>query len=157
MNEVVRYFENDKSGILNHSSMSEGWKVVGDKLFRNERLLKSDKLVRSAVNSWHQKERDLALLLSRTLGANIKSSKRGKKDLDNGINKLLKSYTLNGSIIIKEAISNLKIKLDFIRRSVTFSVVLNPPADKTNNGKVSFLYKQLEKCQKKKVNSIIVL
>ena len=163
MNEVVRYFENDKSGILNHSSMSEGWKVVSDKIFRNERLLKSDKLLRSAVNSWHQKERDLALLLSRNLGANIKSSKRGKKDLDNGINKLLKSHNLDGSIIIKEAISNLNIKLDFIRRSVTFSVVLTPPADKTNNGKVSFLYKQLEKCQKKEgelydsiVNDILI-
>ena len=163
MKEVVRYFENDKSGILNHSSMSESWRDVSDKLFRNEKLLKSDKNVRSAVNSWHQKERDLALMLSRNLGANIKSSKRGKKDLDNGVDKLLKSQTLNGSIIIKDAISKLKIKLDFIRRSATFSVVLTPPSDKTNNGKVSFLYKQLEKCQKKEgelydsiVNDILI-
>ena len=49
MKEVVRYFENDKSGILNHSSMSESWRDVSDKLFRNEKLLKSDKNVRSAL------------------------------------------------------------------------------------------------------------
>ena len=79
------------------------------------------------------------------------------------MDKLLKSQTLNGSIIIKDAISKLKIKLDFIRRSATFSVVLTPPSDKTNNGKVSFLYKQLEKCQKKEgelydsiVNDILI-
>ena len=149
MKEVVRYFENDKSGILNHSSMSESWKEISDKLFRNEKLLKSDKKVREAVNSWHQKERDLALLLSRNLGADIKSSKRAKKDLDNAIDKLLKKHILLGSILIKDAISKISIKLDFIRRSVTLSVALIPPSDKTNNGKVSFLFKQFEKCQKK--------
>lgn len=149
MNEVVKYFEDPKSGIQNLSSMSAEWKVVCEKIFKNEKILSSDENLKSAVISWHQKERDLALLLSRTLGAQIKSSKKSKDSLKTDISRLLKNHNLKGSIMINNTVSNLDINLDFIRRTISMTVVVVPPSDKTNRGKVSFLYKQLEKCEKK--------
>ena len=149
MKEVVKYLESDKSGVTGHSSMCIDWKEISEKLFKNEKLLISDKKVKEVVSSWHQKEKDLALMLSRVLGARIKSSKKLKTSTDSDVKKLLKDYFLKGSLNIKDAVSNLEIKLDFIRRTITMSVIVSPPADKSNNSKVSFLFKQLEKCKKK--------
>ena len=149
MKEVVKYLESDKSGVAGHTSMCKDWNEISDKLFKNEKVLASDAKVKEVVSSWHQKEKDLALMLSRVLGARIKSSKKLKTTTDSDVKKLLKDYFLKGSLDIKNAVSNLDIKLDFIRRTVTMSVTVTPPADKSNNSKVSFLFKQLEKCKKK--------
>ena len=38
MKEVVEYLEHPKSGLLGNTNMSEGWKEVSDKLFKQERI-----------------------------------------------------------------------------------------------------------------------
>lgn len=149
MKEVVKYFESDKSGVNSHSSMNKGWKEIADKLFKNEKIGHSDPKLNEVVRSWHQKEKDLALMLSRTLGAHIKSSNKTKSSVESDKIKLLKENLLKASLTIKDAVSKLDVKLDFIRRTVTMSVVITPPADKSNNAKVIFLFNQLEKCKKK--------
>ena len=149
MKEVVEYLEHPKSGLLGNTNMSEGWKEVSDKLFKQERILKKEFILKEAVKSWHQEEKDLALLLSRSLGSSIKSSVKNKSSLNNDIDKLLKTQTLNGSLIIKNAVSKIDINLDFNRRIISMSIILDPPKDKKNNGKVGFLFRQLEKCKKK--------
>ena len=149
MKEVVEYLEHPKSGLLGNTNMSEGWKEVSDKLFKQERISKKEFILKEAVKSWHQEEKDLALLLSRSLGSSIKSSVKNKSSLNNDIDKLLKTQTLNGSLIIKNAVSKIDINLDFNRRIISMSIILDPPKDKKNNGKVGFLFRQLEKCKKK--------
>lgn len=42
MKEVVEYLEHPKSGLLGNTNMSEGWKEVSDKLFKQERILKKN-------------------------------------------------------------------------------------------------------------------
>tara|TARA_B100000767_G_C19713541_1_gene513876 strand:- start:100 stop:1440 length:1341 start_codon:yes stop_codon:yes gene_type:complete len=149
MKEVVEYLEHPKSGLLGNTNMSEGWKEVSDKLFKQERILKKEFILKEAVKSWHQEEKDLALLLSRSLGSSIKSSVKNKSSLNDDIDKLLKTQTLKGSLIIKNAVSKIDINLDFNRRIISMSIILDPPKDKKNNGKVGFLFRQLEKCKKK--------
>ena len=148
MNEVVHYLEHPNSGLLGHTSMSSKWKEVCERLYNNEKLNKSDQMVVDAVKSWHQEEKDLALLLSRKLGSNIKSTIKTNKSLDSDIKKLLSNQKLNGTLDVKGAVSKLGIDLNFNKKSISFSVNVSPPGDKKNNGKVSSLLRQLSKCKK---------
>ena len=152
MNEVVQYLEHPNSGLLGHTSMSSNWKEVCDRIYNNEKLNKSDKMLINAVKSWHQEEKDLALLLSRKLGSNIKSTLKNTKSIDSDIKKLLSTKKLLGSLNIKGAVSKLNIELNFNKRSINFSVNLIPPGDKQNNGKVSSLMRQIAKCKKNETN-----
>ena len=148
MKEVVEYLEHPKSGLLGNTSMNKSWKEVCEKLYKNERVLKSDVVLKEAVQSWHQEEKDLALLLSRALGTSIKSSAKNKKSLELDMSKLLKSKILYGSLIIKDIVSKVDIQLDFNKRQIQLGVNLIPPMDRKNNAKITFLFKQLEKCKK---------
>lgn len=152
MNEVVQYLEHPNSGLLGHTSMSSNWKEVCDRIYNNEKLNKSDKMLINAVKSWHQEEKDLALLLSRKLGSNIKSTLKNTKSIDSDIKKLLSTKKLFGSLNIKGAVSKLNIELNFNKRSINFSVTLTPPGDRKNNGKVSSLMRQIAKCKKNETN-----
>ena len=103
--------------------------------------MKADTILKEAVQSWHQEEKDLALLLSRSLGTNIKSSQKNKKSLDLDTTKLLKTKMLYGLLIIKDIISKVNIKLDFNKRQLELGVNLIPPMDRGNNAKITFLFK----------------
>ena len=148
MKEVTKYLEHSKSGLLGNTNMSEGWKLISEKIYKKERILKTDLLIKEAVKSWHQEERDLALLMSRSLGTSVKSSTKSKTSLKNDINKLLTKQILSGSLLIKNVVSKIDIILDFNRRLISMSVILNPPKDRKNNAKITYLFNQLEKCKK---------
>ena len=147
MKEVTKYLEHSKSGLLGNTNMSEGWKLISEKIYKNERILKTDLLIKEAVKNWHQEERDLALLMSRSLGTSVKSSTKSKTSLKNDINKLLTKQILSGSLLIKNVVSKIDIILDN-RRLISMSVILNPPKDRKNNAKITYLFNQLEKCKK---------
>ena len=84
--------------------------------------------IKNAVRSWHQEEKDLALLMSRNLGAAIKSSvRKSGTSLADDIKKLIDNQTLNGYLVIKDAFSKIEIDLDFNKKAVTLSAVLIPP------------------------------
>ena len=152
MNEVVQYLEHPSSGLLGHTSMSSDWKEVCNRLYNNERLNKSDSMVIEFVKSWHQEEKDLALLLSRKLGSNIKSTLKNSKSVGVDVKKLLSNQKLSGSLLIKGAVSKLNIDLNFNKKSISFSVTVIPPGDKKNNGKAGDLLRQLSKCKKLETN-----
>jgi hypothetical protein len=148
MQEVVSYFEHPKSGLSGYSKMHNDWKIVCEKIQKNQKITKNDQEIKNAVRSWHQEEKDLALLMSRNLGAAIKSSVKKGGSLDDDIKKLIDNQTLNGYLIIKDAFSKIEIDLDFNKKAVTLSAILIPPLDKKNTGKVSYLLKQLDKCKR---------
>lgn len=149
MNEVVSYFENPKSGLSGYSAMHKDWKEICEKIYKDQRINKNDSQIRNAVRSWHQEEKDLALLLSRNLGVAVKSTSRvGLKGIDDDIKKLINYQKLDGFLIIKDAFSKIEIDLNFNKKTVTLSANLIPPMDKKNTGKISYLLKQLDKCKR---------
>jgi|TARA_B110000483_G_C18119147_1_gene512857 hypothetical protein len=149
MQEVISYFENPKSGLSGYSSMHKDWKDVCEKIHKDQKINKNDSEIRNAVRSWHQEEKDLALLLSRNLGVAIKSSiRKGTSSIDDDVKKLINTQKLNGFLIIKDALSKIEIDLDFNKKTVSLSADLIPPMDKKNTGKVSYLLKQLDKCKR---------
>ena len=149
MHEVVSYFENPKSGLAGYSAMHKDWREVCDKIYKDQKVNRNDNEIRNAVRSWHQEEKDLALLMSRNLGVAVKSSiKTGSSSIDDDIKKLINTQKLNGFLVIKDAFSKIEIDLDFNKKTVTFSAILAPPMDKKNTGKISYLLKQLDKCKR---------
>jgi len=149
MKEVVNYFEHPKSGLLKFSSMGKSWSVICDKINRKERIKTYDNNIKDAVINWHQAEKSLALLMSRTLGEPVKASTKNKSSINSDIKKIINKQLLNGYLIIENALSKIEIQIDFIRKTVTFSIIMIPPMDKKNSGKISFLYRQLDKCKGK--------
>lgn len=149
MEEVLYYMDSPISGVSGYHQMQKGWKDVAESIRDNRNLKASDKMVEEAVLSWYEEEKDMALLLSRKLGVLVKSSAKGKDSIKLDSNQLVKSNHLTGSLSVKNSVSDIKIGIDFERRSVTMSVKINPPLDKGTVGRISWMSRQLDNCKKK--------
>lgn len=117
---------------------------------RAQKQLKvSDECVEDAVLSWYEEEKDMALLLSRNLGILVKSSPKNKETIKKDISRLVKDNYINGSLTVKDSVSNIKISAEFERRMVSMSVKVTPPMDKGTVARISWIARQLDNCRKK--------
>ena len=148
MKEALHYMEHPKTGISGFNYM-KGWKKVAENVSAKAPLKKTAVEVLDAVTSWQQEKSDIALILSRNLGVLAKTSVINKKTTESDINRLIKDYTLTGKVSIKNSISDIKIVVDFERKSVTLKNILQPPLDKGNVAKITWLKKQIITCQQK--------
>ena len=77
-----------------------------------------------------------------------------KTPLRNGITlkrdttKLIKDYSLSGQVSVKDAVSDIKILVDFERRSVSLKNSVLPPNNIGTVARVSWIKKQIENCKK---------
>jgi len=148
MREVLYYFENPVSGVSGYSQMKAGWKELAENVRAKKPMKITDKFFEDAVLSWHEEEKDMALLLSRKLGVLVKSSSKGKNSLKEDISKLAKENVIIGSLSVKNSVSDIKTIVDFERRTVSMSVKLIPPLDKGTVARISWVTKQLQNCKK---------
>ena len=149
MKEVLYYFENPVSGISGYTQMKPGWKEVAENIRAQKQLKISDLIVEDAILSWYEEEKDIALLLSRKLGVLVKSSSKNKESLKKDILKLVKENYIKGELAIKNSVSDIKLIVEFERRTVSMSVKITPPMNKGTMGKISWIARQLENCFKK--------
>ena len=149
MREVLYYFDNEKSGINGYHIMKPGWKETVDKITNRIPLKISDSFVEEAVESWHEEEKDMALLLSRKLGILVKSSSRNKESVKNDIRKIVNDQELFGNLSIKNSVSDIKIKVDFEVKTVSMSVKVVPPLNKGTTARITWISRQLESAKKK--------
>ncbi|WP_298902051.1 hypothetical protein [uncultured Psychroserpens sp.] len=149
MSEALHYFESSESGICGFIQMKAGWKELAESIRAQKTLKQSDQYIEEAVLSWYEEEKDMALLLSRKLGVLVKSSSKNKESLKKDIKKLIKDNCINGELIIKNSVSDIKLIAEFERRIVSMAVKLTPPLDKGNKARITWIGKQLENCKKK--------
>lgn len=149
MQEVVAYLESKVSGVCGFTRMKSGWKDAVQKINSNMKL--SDDLIAQAVTSWQQEERDMALILSRELGAFVKTSSAKYKNLQDRFNDdkkdLIENRELNITLKIANAVSDIQIKASFKDRTVEMSVKVSIPKDKTVKGQIGWLARQFKKCE----------
>ena len=157
MNEVVRYLENDKSGVgrAGFTQMKSGWKNVVDKVTNQATLKKNDPDLIETIESWVQEERDLALKLSCELGDLVRTDARKYKGniqarIDDDINTFLKTQSLSSTLSVQAAVSDISIHSNFQFRTVEISVDITPPQDKTIRGQLGWIKSQIENRQLKK-------
>jgi len=149
MSEALQYFENSASGICGYIQMKAGWKELVESIRQQKTLKLSDSYIEEAVLSWYEEEKDIALLLSRKLGVLVKSSSKNKDSVKKDIKKVIKDNYLTGELIIKNSVSDIKIKAEFERRIVSISLKLTPPLDRGNKARITWIGKQIENCKKK--------
>ena len=149
MSEALSYFESSVSGISGYIQMKAGWKELAESIRAQKALKQSDDYIKEAVLSWYEEEKDMALLLSRKLGVLVKSSSKNKDSFKKDIKKVINDNCLIGELIIKNAVSDIKLMAEFERRIVAMSIKLTPPLDKGNKARIMWIGKQLENCKKK--------
>ena len=149
MKEALFYFENPLSGIRGYNQMKAGWKELAENIHAQKPLKLSDSYIEDAVLSWHQEEKNMSLLLSRKLGTFVKPFSKSKDSLKNDIRKLVKENYIKGGISVKNAVSDISIKVEFERRVVSMAIKIIPPLTRGNIAKTTWIAKQLENCKKK--------
>mgnify|MGYP003993609327 FL=1 len=168
MKEVVNYLEYDKSGVCGFHQMKKGWSDVVEKINSGASLKQNDTEVDDAVISWQQEEKDLALILSKSLGVFVNSGETKYKGnlkarLDDDKKKLITDKVLTTTLRVRGAVSDIKIKALFEKRIIEMSVSLKAPQDKTMRGQLGWIKRQIENCYKKnektfqKINSEILI
>lgn len=149
MKEVLHYLEAPASGVTGYHSMKPGWKTTIEKIGNRIPLRLTDPELLEAVESWHEEEKDMALLLSRKLGVLVKSTNRDKDSIKSSSKHLINEGYLSGNLSIKNSVSDIKIGLDFEIKSVSMSVKVSPPMDKGTKARITWLYKQLDAAKRK--------
>ena len=137
------------SGICGYTQMKAGWKDLAENIRAQKPLKISDEYIEDAVLSWHEEEKDMALLLSRKLGVLVKSSSKSKDSLKNDIKRIVNENYITGTLAIKDSVSDIKVNAEFERRVVSMSINVTPPMDKGTVARITWISKQLENCKKK--------
>jgi hypothetical protein len=148
MKEALHYMEHPASGVNGFLSM-KGWKELSDNIRAKVPLQKDSEYLKNALNSWYQEEADIGFILSRNLGVLAKVPVRTDAAIKSDNNKLVKDYMMTGQITVKGALSDIKILIDFERRSVTLKNSIQPPKNMGTVARISWIKKQIESCEKR--------
>ena len=139
--------EHPSAGVNGFIAM-KGWKNVSNDIRAKVPRNKNSEDLENAINSWYQEEADVALILSRNLGVMAKTPLRNDITLKRDKAKLIKDYNLSGQVSVKDAVSDIKISVDFERRSVSLKNSVLPPNNIGTVARVSWIKKQIENCKK---------
>lgn len=90
----------------------------------------------------------MALLMSRKLGVLVKSTPKGKNSLRDDIKRIVNDNYLKGTLSVKNSVSDIKLLVEFERRTVTMSVKVIPPLNKGTIARLTWIEKQLQICKK---------
>tara|TARA_B110000908_G_C10185032_1_gene417567 strand:- start:13 stop:1344 length:1332 start_codon:yes stop_codon:yes gene_type:complete len=146
MKEALYYIEHPLAGANGFVSM-KGWKNLSNDIRAKVPLNRNDEELESAINSWYQEEADIALILSRNLGILAKTPLRNEASLKKDKVKLVKDFSLSGQVSVKDAVSDIKILVDFERRSVSLKNSISPPKNIGTVARISWIKKQIENCK----------
>ena len=147
MRELLYYMENPVSGVLWYTQMKPWWKELAESVRAKKSLKSNDKYIQDSILSWYEEEKDIALIMSRKLGVLVKSSSKTKESLKKDVTFFIKNNYIKGLLNIKNSVSDIKIISDFERRNVSMSVKILPPLDKWTVARITWIWKQLEKCE----------
>ncbi|MEX2575900.1 MAG: hypothetical protein WD382_04545 [Halofilum sp. (in: g-proteobacteria)] len=151
LDEVIRFFDSNKSGISGFDQMNADWKDLVLKIQSGTSPGRSAPEVENTIGAWHQEQRDICLLLSRSLGRQVrlKLKKAHRDDPERRIredcDQLLKEHKLQCSLDIPDAASDLDVTVDLKTRHVTCSMFLDAPDDKQKtSARVNWVLRQLK-------------
>ena len=147
MKEALHYMEHPSAGVNGFISM-KGWKKLSNDIRAKVPISKTSQDLEDAINSWYQEEADTALILSRNLGVLAKTPLRNEISLKKDKAKLIKDFTLTGLVSVKDAVSDIKILVDFERRSISLKNIISPPKNIGTVARISWMKKQIENCKK---------
>lgn len=154
LEEVIRHFSHESSGISRFDTMNREWKDIVGKVKSGATLAKSSEEVENTVSSWHQEQRDLCLIMSRRLyqPVKLKLSRRHRTDppkrLHDDCDELVKHRTLSCVLDIPHAAADLSVTADLTTRTIVSAMRLTAPKDKkSTKARAHWLTRQLGKAE----------
>jgi hypothetical protein len=153
LKELIRYLQHQSSGVLSFSRMCQYWKDLCTAVQQAAPLSKNDDLVIESISDWHQLVKYISLQMSleagRTVSVNISRvhSDDSSKRLNDDIDSFLKAHCLEAEYDIPNAATRLKLCADMSRRTLTASMRLKAPTDKSRaTAIINWALRQVAKC-----------
>ena len=149
--EFVRFLSHESVGVNGYTNMPVSWKNMVNTVQAGGHLNKKSRDLELVVMGWHQKVRDLSLQLSQYLGRRVDvrlSRSHGTKPdirMQDDVEALSKTNTLNASFCIPDAASDLVIVADLRARAIRASMTVDAPRDKKRTvTRIKWLLRQLK-------------
>jgi hypothetical protein len=151
LNELVRYLQHDSSGVTALTGMGKGWKVLCGELLQGAAIKRKADYVEQSVASWQQLLRFLSIRLSVAIGkpVSVYLSRARAKDpavnFEEDVSHLLKHGCLAAEFEIPNAASRLAFSADILRRTISLSMRLDAPKDRSRcTASVNWFVRQLK-------------
>ena len=152
LDEMVKHFEHEKSGVQGFTQMNEDWKDLVEHCRGSSLISPSDETVQNTVASWHQEQRELCLKLWPLVRTEvtIKLPRAYKKDASKRFEAdcrlLAKDRILSSEIVVPNAAAPIQIAVDVKSRQIRCSMTLKAPDDRVGaQARTNWLIKQLKK------------
>jgi len=160
LREVLNYFESDAIGLKGYTQMKSGWKSVIEAIKTG--VKPNPEAIEEAVQSWLEEQTDMAHILSQELGAmvmtsSVKKDQSLKARLKSESQALLKSDMLSFNLQVKGVASEVKVDANFRNETVSMSYSLSPPTDRGNSARVTYIEKELQRCEKNNPEAMEVI
>ncbi|MCH8863660.1 MAG: hypothetical protein IID51_14320, partial [Proteobacteria bacterium] len=136
LEEMVRYFRHDSSGIRQLGRMNAEWNDLALSVKNGAQLAKTSDEVVNAIAAWHQLQRDLCLILTRKLATPVSlrlthaHKLNPESRLRDDCQQLAQKVSLRATLEVPDAAAPLNITADLLRRTITCSMRVNAPEDK---------------------------
>jgi hypothetical protein len=149
LNELIRYLEAPSSGALEFTDMGDSWVTVRQSV-NNGTLSATDSGALAVVERYESLLRYASFKLASQLGVEVApvSGKLAKTDpkrhMQEAVAKLVKDHALIGSIIVKDTIAPLGIKVDLRAAQILCSVDVDAPREGRPLTRVNWLLRQLK-------------
>jgi len=152
LQQVVSYFDHEKSGVKGFTQMNKEWKDLLQKSQADIKLVKTAPEVVNTVSSWHQEQRELCLKLWPLVRERVevklpRSHKHDpKKRLADDCALLCKERVLISKIDIPNAAATIDVLVSLNKRMIQCGMTLKAPEDiKSSKARVNWLLRQLPK------------
>jgi hypothetical protein len=157
--EVERYLSHESSGVTRFDRMNAEWKTLNQKVQAGAPLSRDSDEVKNSVAAWEQECRDVCLLLTTSLGRQVRLRlSRAHADdpalrLRDDCEALISNHKLECALDVPDAASPIEILADLQRRSLTVSMSLAAPRDKQRStSRIRWLLRQLSKTETENVH-----
>lgn len=154
LNEMIRFLTHPSAGVKSFEQMPSSWSDLVGGVQAGAKISANSMEAKEVVGAWHQELRDLTLILSRQLGAEVMTriSRPHAADpsarLKDASATLATEQCLTGTLLVPGAAAPIEICADLQKRSVSVSMKLRAPSDKkSTKARLNWLLKQIQKTE----------
>ena len=153
LEEVVAYLRHGGSGVVPFDQMNPEWPAVVDACRKRSPVGKE--VLEATVGAWHEEVRDVCLILSRRTHARVDSvlpmkhrrpADGAQNRLADDIARLKDSWTLESTLRVPKAASDIDVRADFSSRTIECVMRLDAPRNvKSPKARINWLKRHLGK------------
>lgn len=151
LNELRRFLTHESAGVKGFDRMPPEWTELNRLVSAGGKIPATSTHADIVIDSWHQKTRDLSLILSRQTQTNVRE-KLPRKHIANSANRrkdelqaLRKFAQLRCLLEVPDAAATLEIVADITRRTIDIGMSLRAPEDKVSSkARLNWLLRQIK-------------